>query len=152
MTRIRVHELAKELGKQNREIMELLRAEGIDVKSHMSNVEESQAAVIRKKIKDLGKEKDTKLETPKTEEKVVTAKTDAEKTEAPKKKKNIIRVYHAQNASDGGKRKKETAWREAPETTGGTPCTAKKPGSGTGKTCCSKACRERKAGRKCKTG
>ena len=90
MTRIRVHELAKELGKQNREIMELLRAEGIDVKSHMSNVEESQAAVIRKKIKDLGKEKDTKLETPKTEEKVVTAKTDAEKTEAPKKKKNII--------------------------------------------------------------
>ena len=39
----------------------------------MSNVEESQAAVIRKKIKDLGKEKDTKLETPKTEEKVVTA-------------------------------------------------------------------------------
>lgn len=107
MTRIRVHELAKELGKQNREIMELLRAEGIDVKSHMSNVEESQAAVIRKKIKDLGKEKDTKLETPKTEEKVVTAKTDAEKTEAPKKKKNIIRVYHAQNASDGGKGRKK---------------------------------------------
>ena len=34
MTRIRVHELAKELGKQNREIMELLRAEGIDVKRH----------------------------------------------------------------------------------------------------------------------
>ena len=92
MTRIRVHELAKELGKQNREIMELLRAEGIDVKSHMSNVEESQAAVIRKKIKDLGKEKDTKLETPKTEEKVVTAKTDAEKTEAPKKKK-ILSAY-----------------------------------------------------------
>ena len=107
MTRIRVHELAKELGKQNREIMELLRAEGIDVKSHMSNVEESQAAVIRKKIKDLGKEKDTKLETPKTEEKVVTAKTDAEKTEAPKKKKNSIRVYHAQNASDGGKGRKK---------------------------------------------
>ena len=107
MTRIRVHELAKELGKQNREIMELLRAEGIDVKSHMSNVEESQAAVIRKKIKDLGKEKETKLETPKTEEKVVTAKTDAEKTEAPKKKKNIIRVYHAQNASDGGKGRKK---------------------------------------------
>ena len=107
MTRIRVHELAKELGKQNREIMELLRAEGIDVKSHMSNVEGSQAAVIRKKIKDLGKEKDTKLETPKTEEKVVTAKTDAEKTEAPKKKKNIIRVYHAQNASDGGKGRKK---------------------------------------------
>ena len=148
MTRIRVHELAKELGKQNREIMELLRAEGIDVKSHMSNVEESQAAVIRKKIKDLGKEKDTKLETPKTEEKVVTAKKDAEKTEAPKKKKNIIRVYHAQNASDGGKGRKKPLGEKRQRPQGGTPCTAKKPGSGTGKTCCSKACRERKAGQK----
>nr|WP_295285567.1 translation initiation factor IF-2 [uncultured Blautia sp.] len=34
---------------------------------------------------------------------MVTTKPEAEKTEAPKKKKNIIRVYHAQNASDGGK-------------------------------------------------
>ena len=34
---------------------------------------------------------------------MVTAKPDGQKTEAPKKKKNIIRVYHAQNASDGGK-------------------------------------------------
>nr|WP_296043729.1 translation initiation factor IF-2 [uncultured Blautia sp.] len=34
---------------------------------------------------------------------MVTAKPDEQKTEAPKKKKNIIRVYHAQNASDGGK-------------------------------------------------
>ncbi|WP_235816141.1 translation initiation factor IF-2 [Blautia sp. Marseille-P3087] len=34
---------------------------------------------------------------------MVTTKAEAEKTEAPKKKKNIIRVYHAQNASDGGK-------------------------------------------------
>ena len=50
-----------------------------------------------------GKEHIAKLDTPKTEEKVVTAKSEGDKTEAPKKKKNIIRVYHAQNASDGGK-------------------------------------------------
>ena len=47
-----------------------------------------------------GKEQITKVD---KDEKMVTAKPDAEKTEAPKKKKNIIRVYHAQNASDGGK-------------------------------------------------
>ncbi len=40
---------------------------------------------------------------PRTEEKVVTAKSEGDKTETPKKKKNIIRVFHAQNASDGGK-------------------------------------------------
>ena len=125
MARIRVHELAKELGRQNREIMELLRAEGIDVKSHMSNVEESRAAVIRQKIKDLGKEKDTKLETPKTEEKVVTAKTDAEKAEAPKKKKNIIRVYHAQNASDGGKGRKKPAGEKRQRPQGTRPAQAR---------------------------
>ena len=43
------------------------------------------------------------MDNSRTEEKMVTAKPEAEKAEAPKKKKNIIRVYHAQNASDGGK-------------------------------------------------
>ena len=43
------------------------------------------------------------MDNSRTEEKMVTAKPDEQKTEAPKKKKNIIRVYHAQNASDGGK-------------------------------------------------
>ena len=50
-----------------------------------------------------GKEQITKVDNSRTEEKMVTAKPDGQKTEAPKKKKNIIRVYHAQNASDGGK-------------------------------------------------
>ena len=50
-----------------------------------------------------GKEQITKVDNSRTEEKMVTAKPDEQKTEAPKKKKNIIRVYHAQNASDGGK-------------------------------------------------
>ena len=43
------------------------------------------------------------MDNSRTDEKMVTTKPEAEKTEAPKKKKNIIRVYHAQNASDGGK-------------------------------------------------
>ena len=45
-----------------------------------------------------GKEQITKVDNSRTEEKKVTAKPEAEKAEAPKKKKNIIRVYHAQNA------------------------------------------------------
>ena len=107
MSKIRVHELARELGRQNKEIMELLKAEGVDVKSHMSSVEASYATKIKEKYSKSGKEKTTKLDTPKTEEKVTAAATDAAKTEAPKKKKNIIRVYHAQNASDGGKNKRK---------------------------------------------
>ena len=43
------------------------------------------------------------METPKTEEIKRPVNSEEKKEEAPKKKKNIIRVYHAQNASDGGK-------------------------------------------------
>ena len=57
-----------------------------------------------------GKEQYRQLDTPKTEEKTTTVNTEGNKSEAPKKKKNIIRVFHAQNASDGGKgRRKPSA-------------------------------------------
>ena len=67
-----------------------------------------------KKEIDTGKEKGITLETPKTEEQKVSVKKEGDGAEAPKKKKNIIRVYHAQNASDGGKnRKKPVGERKA---------------------------------------
>ena len=103
MAGIRVHELAKELGRPNREVIEILKANGVDVKSHMSRLEESHIRMIKEKFSQMGKEQIAKVENSRTEEKVVTSKPDTEKAEAPKKKKNIIRVYHAQNASDGGK-------------------------------------------------
>ncbi|MDO4339860.1 MAG: translation initiation factor IF-2 N-terminal domain-containing protein, partial [Eubacteriales bacterium] len=102
MSKVRVHELAGELGRQNREVMEFLKAKGVDVKSHMSSIDEPYIAMVRDKFTHMGKE-NARMDTPKTEEKMTTAKPEAEKAEAPKKKKNIIRVYHAQNASDGGK-------------------------------------------------
>ena len=59
--------------------------------------------MVKEKFRQMGKEQVIKVDTPKTEEKTINVKPDAEKAEAPKKKKNIIRVYHAHNASDGGK-------------------------------------------------
>ena len=83
MSKLQAHELAKGLGRQNKEVTEIDKY-------------------------NRGKEHIAKLDTPKTEEKVVTANLEGEKAETPKKKKNIIRVYHAQNASDGGKTRKKT--------------------------------------------
>ena len=83
MSKLQAHELAKGLGRQNKEVTETDKY-------------------------NRGKEHIAKLDTPKTEEKVVTANLEGEKAETPKKKKNIIRVYHAQNASDGGKTRKKT--------------------------------------------
>ena len=45
---MRVNDLAKELGKPNKEIIEILQKNQIDVKSHMSSVSDDQAALVRK--------------------------------------------------------------------------------------------------------
>ena len=81
----------------NREVMDTLKSLGIDVKSHMSSVEDTLAGKVREKYEMIRKEQ--KVEAPNNEKNI------NKQEEAPKKKKNIIRVYHAQNASDGGKRK-----------------------------------------------
>nr|WP_289045279.1 translation initiation factor IF-2 [uncultured Blautia sp.] len=87
-----------------------------------------------KKEIDTGKEKGITLETPKTEEQKVSVKKEGDGAEAPKKKKNIIRVYHAQNASDGGKNRKKPAGEKKarpqgarPAAQAGTPAKAEAP-------------------------
>ena len=50
MTKMRVHELAKELGVENKEIIELLRSENIEVKSHVSSVDEVGIALVKAKL------------------------------------------------------------------------------------------------------
>ena len=59
-----------------------------------------------------GKGQNRQLDTP---EKTTGMNTEDNKSEAPKKKKNIIRVYHAQNASDGGKNRKKPAGDRKPQ-------------------------------------
>ena len=120
MSKLRVHELARELGRQNREVIEFLKSKGVDVRSHMSMVDEPAVSEVKNRFRkdnnNRGKEHIAKLETPKTEEKVVTAKSEGDKTETPKKKKNIIRVFHAQNTSDGGKTRKKPVKAEGERT------------------------------------
>ena len=75
MSKLRVHELARELGRQNREVIEFLKSKGVDVRSHMSMVDEPAVSEVKNRFRkdnnNRGKEHIAKLETPKTEEKVV---------------------------------------------------------------------------------
>ena len=89
MPKIRVHELASKLGRSNREVIEFLKANGVEVKSHMSTLEEPSIRLIKQKFLTRGKEQITKVDNSRTEEKTVTARPEADKAEAPKKKKNI---------------------------------------------------------------
>ena len=90
MSKIRVHELAKELGKQNKDILNFLAGKGIEVKSHMSSIENEQIDLVKK---EFGKAE--KVEKTEKAEKAETASAPAPK------KKNITQVFHPQNSRTG---------------------------------------------------
>ncbi len=102
MAKIKVYELAQEIGVKSAEILALLKNKGIEVKSHMSVLEDGQVEDVRKTLKTPAKSE----EAPKTTEK--TAAT--EETKAPaktgegavKKKKSIIFVSNPHNSKMPG--------------------------------------------------
>lgn len=97
MTKLRVHELAKELEKTNKEVLDFLKKENVDVKSHMSSLEEEQVLMVKKAFSS--NQEEAKKEEAKKEE---TKKEETKKEEIPKKK-NIAMVFRPQNTRDGGR-------------------------------------------------
>ena len=86
MSKLRVHELAKEIGKTNKDVMDFLKSKNIDVKSHMSTVEDADVDMVRTNFRKGN---------------MTAASTNTE--EKPKKK--LIGVYRPQNASRQPERK-----------------------------------------------
>ncbi len=82
MAKMRVHELAKEIEKQSKEIIIFLFGKGIEVKNHMATLEEDQVEMVKKEFASNSKE---------------------EKEKKPvKKKSNIIFVSNPQNSRKSG--------------------------------------------------
>ena len=82
MPKSRIYEIAQELNKTNKEVIEFLKEKKVEVKSHMSTLEEKDekngpGCICRKKR---GKEE------------------KKENTDRPKKKSNLIQVFRPQNA------------------------------------------------------
>lgn len=94
MAKMRVHELAKELDRQNKEVMAFLQEKGIEVKSVSSSIEEEAIALVKKHFT---KNEEVKEGKP-------MAKTGETATEQPKKKKKIIIVSNSQNSKMTGQR------------------------------------------------
>ena len=102
MAKIKVYELAQEIGVKSADILALLKNKGIEVKSHMSVLEDGQVEDVKKAYQAPAKSE----EAPKT-----TEKTEASKeTKAPaktgegtvKKKKSIIFVSNPHNSKMPG--------------------------------------------------
>ena len=86
--KIRVHELAKELGLTNKELQDLAARMGVDAKSASSSIEDAPAARLRRRAADEGIRRDVQPEDPKAKKAPATKKAAAkpaavETTEAP---------------------------------------------------------------------
>ena len=101
MSKLRVHEIARELDKTNKEVMDFLKSKNIDVKSHMSSLEDDHVSMIRSNLRKGN---------------VAAASTDSAKPAAPaeeKPKKKLIQVFRPQNASHMPERKQKPQNRPA---------------------------------------
>ena len=116
MAKMKVHELAKEVDRKSKELIDFLQAKGYEVKAAQSSIEDEAIALVRKEFGASGQEKAAdgadkaaqekpekaapavkKAEAPAAE----SAKKE-EKTEAPKKKR-IIFVSNPHNSKMAGR-------------------------------------------------
>ena len=108
MSKMRVHELAKQLDKSNKDIMQILTEHHIEVKSHMSTLTDEQVDMVTSqfvKSKTAGKEEPAKkiMEEKKDtkdirETKESTAAAPAKPEGQVVRKKKYISVYNPQNS------------------------------------------------------
>ena len=83
MAKIKVYELAKELNVQSKDVLEFLESKKIEVKNHMSALEETAAGQVKEHFSK-------------------NRKSEGETGEATKKK-NIVHVFRPQNTQNGNK-------------------------------------------------
>ncbi|MGN0376254.1 MAG: translation initiation factor IF-2 [Suilimivivens sp.] len=125
MAKMKVHELAKEVDKQSKEIIAFLQDKGIEVKAAQSALEEDAVALVRnafgqgsssqESVKEdtpapakevpvkenaAKEESPVKEETPVKDEKTAPVKPERSTEEAPKKKKKIIFVSNPHNSNN----------------------------------------------------
>ena len=132
MPKLRIYEIAQEINKTNKEVLDFLKEKNIEVKSHMSTLEEREEKMVRDAFSDKKEDK--------AEGKEQNNGEDKKAGDRPKKKSNLIQVFRPQNAmTQEGKnfRKNKPAQQgnnrpqqnKNQETTGKTP--VQKPAAGT---------------------
>lgn len=108
MSNIRVHELAKQLGKDSKDILKVLAEHGIEAKTHMSSITEETAVLVKKELNpNAGGSGNKKQEPVKSKGKPESGQKPARTAEAkePEKKSHITQVYNPQNSGNNNKPK-----------------------------------------------
>ena len=127
MSKMRIYELAKQLGKDNKEIIMLLKEHGVEVKNHMASISDEDAQYIKDAFapkKEEAKEekkaepkkeevKEEKKAEPKKEEVKEEKKAEPVKKEAKEEKKNknnsnnnghVSKVNHPENSGNNNRK------------------------------------------------
>ena len=122
MANTRVHELAKQINKDTKEIKKILSEHGIEVKSHMSSLDEKAVEIVKNALNVNDKKNDSKD----NKEEKNTAHNNNQKNDRPQNnnqknnqnngqnnsqknnggKKHISQVYNPQNSNGGNDKKK----------------------------------------------
>ena len=97
MSTIRVYELAKEVNKTNKEVLDFLKSQHIELTSHMSNVENAHADMVRANFKKSS---------------ATVQEENGKNGDGEKPKKKLIQVFRPQNASHGQERKQKPQRQE----------------------------------------
>ncbi len=119
MANIRVHELAKQISKDTKEIKKILADNGIEVKSHMSSIDEKAVEIVKKAFgidqntqsnkeqeesKKAGNTEPQKKKNEKAKSEKPKAEKNTEEKKQDKKKSHISQVYHPQNSEKTDKK------------------------------------------------
>ena len=97
MSKMKVYELAKELDVPSKELVEFLAGKKIEVKNHMSSLEEEEVKMVKAAFNKSGAEEEKSSE-----------KAEKPAGETPKKK-NIVHVFRPQNTQNGARQGRRPA-------------------------------------------
>ena len=100
MTKMRVHELAKELGMDNKELVDILQKKNVEIKNHMSTIEDNVADEIRREVSQKGEKKAPVAENKGEDH--TAGQTEGKEAAAPKKK-NLAFVIRPQNSRNSSR-------------------------------------------------
>ncbi|MEF9915783.1 MAG: translation initiation factor IF-2 [Lachnospiraceae bacterium] len=135
MSKLRIHELAKEIGKNNKDLLDFLKDNHIEAKSHMSTLTEEQVGIVKNKFANqkvggkLEEKKTEETKTPKATAPKAATPTETHKTapvETPskgipettsdetKKKSNIVQVFRPQNTQSAKRPNTGTGTNQRP--------------------------------------
>lgn len=142
MAKMRIHELAKELGVENKELLEVLAKKNIEAKSHMSSLEEQVAEEIRKEFRKgtsgrTAEKKDAEaakaaVKKPAAEVKTESKQTEGEGKGTPQKAAGETGVKSDQTAKAEPEKPEEAAPKKKKIMQVFRPQNAKSGGRGTG--------------------